>query len=224
MPHPVWDAETILRFANRGEDIFAVENNVIIERIALDIVSGTSQYTLPDYVYNVRKVLWKGYRLDPISHRDYRDGFIIPPILGLPREYIYNNIGKQIIQLVPTPNETVTSVLTGLYGTEIPARVIVEYYRLPDHVDVMIPTYIRRRLLKCYVAKMCFAIEGRGQNLKASKYFDEKWKFLQGFYAEILEDLVTKPRRLVSDYEYDPNYVTPFAHLNPNQFGIGVDY
>lgn len=219
----VWDAETILRFANRGEDIFAQEFPCIIERTALSIVQGTSQYTLDDSVFNIRKVLWKGDRIDPISHRRYREDSI-NLTEGLPKEYIYSDIGHQVIQFVPTPNETISSVSTGLFGTEIPNRVIVEYYRMPDHTDIQIPTYIRRRLLKCYVAKMCFAVEGKGQNIKASRYFDKKWKYLKEFYMEILNDLITKPRRLISDNSVDSTRNTPFAQLNRNDFGIGVDY
>ena len=222
---PVWDSETINRFSNQGEDAFTNEYPCIIERIALDITQGTAQYLLPDYITNVRKVQWKGKQLYPITHRSYREYFDDFNLQGSPINYVFNNINQQKIQFVPVPNESVASVVTGLFGPEVINRVIIEYYRTPDHFDIVLPAYFRRKLLKCYVAKMCFAVEGKGQNSKASKYFSSKWDNLKGMYSELLDSLVSKPRRLISVDRFDINYRnTPFARLSRDKFGASVDY
>jgi hypothetical protein len=128
---PTFSAALITRFQNEAEEIFAREFPCLIDRISLDIVSGTSIYTLPSYIIDIRKITWKGKRLAPLSHRRYRENFS-PSSSGTPEYYIHNNIGQSQIKFLPSPNETIVSSTSNLWGSNISSKVIVEYYRAPS--------------------------------------------------------------------------------------------
>lgn len=195
---PVWTTADITRFANNGEDDFVTSNPCIVDRVALSIISGTSEYTLSDVVTNIRRVTWKGIKLSPLPHRIFREGFQgAGTQQGRPYWYIFNNIGQSKIKLYPCPNETIASTTTGLFSTAISTKCIVEYYRTSDYTTFIIPEYLRRRLIKAYVLRQCFSVENQGQNIKSSKYFDNKWSLLTKLYSELLQELNGKPRKLV---------------------------
>lgn len=219
----VWDADTISRFAQQGEDLFAVTHKCIVQRVALSIVANTSEYTLSDSVIDIRKITWLGRRIDPIPFRQWKDDDLPLNSTGRPDGYIYNNIGQQKIKFYPTPDTTIASTSSNLFGSEIANRVIVEYYSTPDYSTIIIPSFIRRRLIKCYVAKMCFSIESKGQNLKAARYFSDKWDHLMERYGQGLQDLINKPRRLIASSTPQNNRI-PRPRLNPSNFGVGVDF
>jgi hypothetical protein len=219
---PLFSSATITRFANEAEDIFAREKQCIIERETIAITSGTHTYTLPDYIIDIRKITWKGKKLDPLSFQKLRNNLDMVST-GTPDSYIYDNISASQIRFFPIPNENITSITTDLYGSEILNRVIIEYYRNPDHSIYIIPPFFRRRLLKSYINRCCFSIEGSGQNLKAAKYWDNKWNYLKEQYGNLLEDLINEPRRIIMGGNAFERYVLPTPQLPYEYRGIGVD-
>lgn len=221
----IFSSLLITRFSQEAENEFAREFPCILDRETLSIVSGTSIYTLPSHVIDVRKITWKGLRINPLSHRRYREYFDQVSTGSTPECYIYNNIGISQIKFFPIPNVTIAGITTNLWGSEIANRVIVEYYRTPDYSVYTIPAFIRRRLLKAYVMWKCFSIEGRGQNLKAAKYWEGKWQYLKVSYSNLLEDLINEPRRIIvgGSTDYNDNRGIPTPQLPYNYRGIGVD-
>lgn len=193
----LFSADSIIRFINEGERNFVNNYKCIIERISLNINNGTNEYTIPDYIQSIRRITWKGLKMDPLTHRDYRSIFTSSISKGKPLWYIFNNIGANKIRFYPTPNETISSININLWGSEIPNRVIIEFYRVSDGINYQIPRYIRRRMLKSYVLKACFALEGQGQNLKNSQYYAMKYKGLHKLYGDLLEEISTKPRKFI---------------------------
>ena len=101
-------------------------------------------------------------------------------------------------------------------------QCIVEFYRTPDYFDFKIPLFIRRRLLKAYVMKMCYAKEGDGQNLKAVKYWTAKYDGLKELYTQLLEELINRPRKLIANG--NGNDITRIARptLPIDKFGIAT--
>jgi hypothetical protein len=75
----------------------------------------------------------------------------------------------------------------------------VEFYTVADGIGYKLPDYIRRRLLKAYVLRQLFLAEGKGQNLKAAKYWSAKWNYLMRSYGEQVYDQLNTPRRLISN-------------------------
>lgn len=220
---PIFDATTITRLSTEGENNFAVAYPCILKRISLATVSGTALITLPDDVKSIRRITWKGYKLDPLPSRNFHEVFQSATQQGRPFWYVFNNIGQNLIQLFPAPNESLTAGTTNLWGSEIPNRLIVEYFQTPDFVTAIIPSYFRRRLLKCYVLRGCFNIEGQGQNLKNANYFKQRWNMLTKLYGQLLDTLHNKPRKLVVQ-GISAAYYFPDRPLLPiDKFGISVD-
>ena len=219
----LFDATTILRLSQEGENDFAVSNPCILKRVAPTVNSGDSIITLLDDVKSIRRITWKGYKLDPLPQRNFREVFQKGSQQGRPFWYIFNNVGQNQIQIFPAANETITGTTSNLFGSAIPNQFIVEYFQTPDFVTATIPAYFRRRLLKTYVLRGCFNIEGQGQNLKSSKYFKQRWIMLSSLYEQLLKDLHNKPRKLVVQ-GISAAYYFPGRPLLPiDKFGISVD-
>lgn len=221
---PVFDSATLTRFTEDGEKDFNRDYPHIIDRLSLDIVAGTHTYTLPEYVLDIRRVTWLGYKVDPQRHRPLRDRELsLTATAAKPTDYVFDNIGQQQIRFYPIPSVTIASTNVNLYGSEIPNRVIVEYYRIPDHTSQIIPSFFRRRLLKAYVMKAAHSIEGKGQNFKAAGYWARKYFFLKETYGSLLDELINEPRRIIIGGMAGRNLGIPRPVLPYDQIGIGVD-
>jgi len=218
----LFSAATITRFANEGENNFAVDYPCILKRVSPSITLGQNIVTLSDDVKSIRRVTWLGFKLDPLPHRNWREVFQSAPQQGRPFWYVFNSVGQNQIQLFPSPDTNLASG-ADLYGADINTCLVVEYFQVPDFINATIPSYFRRRLLKSYVLRGCFNIEGQGQNRKNSDYFKGRWRYLKEKYGNLLGDLHNKPRKLVvngitSSYYFPGNPVLPI-----DRFGIAVD-
>lgn len=222
----LWDAGTINRFMQQGEDAFASTYRCIVSRVALSVIADTADYAIPDELIDIRRITWKGKQIHPLPKRYLNEFFQGTQFIekGEPRWFIYNGITAKTIRLFPTPNETVTAVTTGLFDTEIKNRCIIEYFQLPDYATKVIPPFFRRRLLKSFILNRCFRIEGSGQNLKNAKYHGAKYEQLQGVYGTLLSELYTNARRLIVQSQM--RFEAPFLgtpHLNYSKYGFSVD-
>lgn len=221
---PLFNTATISRFAAEGESDFNDEFPSILHRVALASTVGQSLFVLPSDVKSVRRVTWKGFKLDPLPHRNFREVFQSATQQGKPFWYVYNNVGQNIIQLFPAANEVLTSTSTDLYSsTDIGTKCIIEYFRNTDSASYTVPAFFRRRLLKSYVLRACFNIEGKGQNAKASAYFKNKYKMLKSLYGELLGDLYNKPRKLVISGINASSFHPGHPVLPIDRFGVGVN-
>lgn len=219
----LFNSALITRYSQEAESTFACDHPCIVRRVALTIVAGTSIYSLRDDVASIRRVTWKGYKLDPLPQRNFREVFQSGTQSGQPFWYIFNNIGLNQIQLFPSPTENVSSITTNLYGSEIPNRVIVEYWQLPNYSTFIIPLYLRRRLLKAYVLRGCFNVEGPGQNLKNAAYFKKKYQYLSDRYGLLLNYFMNKPKKLVVNGISGSNYFPGKPMLPISRYGTSVD-
>src|SRR4051812_33857872 len=93
----------VSRLSNEGENDFAVTSPCIVKRISLTITAGTSTYTLPDDVKSIRRITWKGIKLDPLTQRNFRELFQSATQTGKPFWYVFNNVGLNQIQFFPNP-------------------------------------------------------------------------------------------------------------------------
>lgn len=223
----LWTSAQLARFEEQAEEAFHNECKCLIDRIALPIVANTDLYTLPDETIDIRRITYRGVRILPISHRQMRRYFDGINPTGTPSNYIYNDEGQLVVKLFPTPAETITPVQANLYSRDvIAAQCIVEYYRMPDGTGWKLPAVFRRRLLKCYVLKLAFSVEGKGQNLKAAKYWDAKWEYMVEVYSGALRDLIANPRKLIAsnlDYDLAKKLMIPRPVLPINMIGLDVD-
>ena len=234
---PLFTDAVLSLLANKGENTFASERPCIVDRTSLAIVSGTDIYTLPNYVIDIKRITYKGWKLFPMPHRDLRQSYLSGKQGGRPYWYVFNNIGQSQIKLFPVPQENITAdnTYTKLWGSGILTDFIIEFYRLPDSAGVspLIPVFFRRRLLKAYVASRSFQMEGRGVNLKASKYWKDRFGFLKETYSNLLDDLTNKPRNIIANNTVGRPYgflppppLLPIGDTSshfPGGQGIGVD-
>jgi hypothetical protein len=219
----IWSASTIQRFTEYGEEEFAREIPCILMRKSISITAGTAQYTLPSYTKEVRRITWKGVPLTVLSHRALRRIEITRTAQGRPEEYVHNNIGKQVIQFFPVPNETIGHPIDSVNGAGINTGVIVEFWRMPDYNLITIPAYLRRRILKAYVNYRAYLQEGLGLNIKASDYFKLRWELYLQIHGGVLKDIINKPRKLIASGDPQLDRETKFAQLPIEKIGIGVD-
>ena len=62
----LWSNEYLSRLELEAEVEISRELQCITGRIALATMIGQSEYLLPEYIFNVKKVYWRGKRLEPI--------------------------------------------------------------------------------------------------------------------------------------------------------------
>jgi hypothetical protein len=216
----------IQKFETDAEQDFATSRPCIIDRVSLDIISGTEIYDIPSYVTNIRRVTYRGWKLFPMPHRDLRQSFLSGTQGGRPYWYIFNNIGQSQIKLFPVPQENISMVsdTSTLWGSHIIDSFIIEFFRLPD-TGFAIPDFIRRQLLKTYISKRLFQMEGKGVKLKTVRYMNQKFEMLKQIDIDLLDDLNNKPRNLMANNQSSKPYgVTPPPPVLPiNRYGIAVD-
>jgi len=221
----IFSSADITRFTLQGEEDFAQKCKCISTRLVIPIVAGTSTYTLSDTILSIQQITYKGTRIDPCGQRELRDAQLSGTQSGRPYQYIYNNIGQLKVQLFPVPDENIPDTSTNLYKSpDIETFCILEAWRTPDGSSFVIPSYIRRRLLKAYVMKELYSIEGKGQNLKSAKYWTEMHEKLSEDYKQLLNDLHNKPRNLNHGFDLRQTFKKAPPVLPRGRFGIGVDY
>lgn len=220
---PLWNSTQIIRFSQEGENDFVNEFPCILTRLSLPVVQNQAVYTLPDTVRSIRRITWKGEKLDPLGQRNMREVFSYATQVGKPYWYIFNNVGANNIQFFPIPDQTINPSGEDVWSTAIKTEVIVEFFIMPDFANLVIPQYFRRRLLKTYVMKNCFSVEGQGQNLKNRDYFTQRWALLKQKYGLFLDEIHNKSRKLCLNGITSSQFFPSAPVLPISRFGIGID-
>lgn len=142
----LWTTEYLNRLAVEAESNIAQETKAITDRISLPTEEFQAEFLLPEYVFNVKKVYWKGERLTPISSLgidsgysvlQWTDGAFEPTAFtasyllgamtqinimgsiasgGKPFEYFYYGFGENKIRLNPGSNERLDKYNDGLWN------------------------------------------------------------------------------------------------------------
>lgn len=84
---PLWTTAYLERISLDAEIEIARETRCIIDRLSIAVTQGQPSYLLPEYIQDIRKVLWRGNRLDPVGQIEYAEwiydiGTIIPGTPG----------------------------------------------------------------------------------------------------------------------------------------------
>ena len=220
---PLFTTDQLQRFYEQGEDHVSHDRHFLVDRLSLALVQGQSQYTLPDYVESIKRVTYMGMKLDPLSNRNLRDSFQGATNQGEPFWYVYNNVGLNKIQLFPVPALSLAAATTGLWDSSIATSFIVEFYRITDNTTFVIPPYLKPQLLKSYVAKQCSSIDGAGMTLKMRQYYQQRWDKKEDEFGQWIDELMSKPRKLVISEIFSSNYFPGSPVLPIDKFGISVD-
>lgn len=233
----IWSESFIESLAAEAIGQIAIDVNCIWARECVATTSGISVIRLPNYVRTLRRVTWRGWTLDPVSW----DGLIaLTPatvfvntnspnsntdntVLGRPLNYAMHPTDPYDIRLFPTPNESFTT--SGEPDPYTPTAnspsCIIDYWRKPDSTNsnpvISLPPYILRRTQKAFVLWHAFAAEGKGQNLRASTYYKQRYEFLINRFRLINEGCFVGKRYALDDGSLSTDgYFWPKPTLPPN--------
>lgn len=221
---PVISDATLERIMNQGEVECSVERPFLVKRIFITSAVNQADYVLPDECISIRRMLWLGWKMDPLPARNWRDVFQGQNYqVGRPFWYIYNNIGLQTIKVFPAPDQILTPGTDPWVPSQTENAFIAEYYTTSDNVTMVLPPWIKRQLLKIYVAKMVYAIEGPLQSLKLAQYFAARWDLKKKEFFILLDALYGEPRKLITNQIISNNYFPGSPVLPITRFGISVE-
>ena len=228
----LWSDTYISALAQEGEEKISLYVNCIVDRFALGTFEGVPNYTLPDYVIGIRRIIWKGLKIDFLTALQWRQMFPFSggystegafessafsfhafntagkftdtSNMGPPLFYGFQGSNRESLSFFPTPSEGVSISGGDLYGVGIETDVIVECYRLSDETH-SIPSFARRQLVKNYVLYKAFAKEGDSQNLKVSNYFKKKFEFGLAVFRQN-HNRIFSPKIRVLEEQIGANY------------------
>lgn len=188
MPASNFTDSQLSKWANQYEREVLSKQNLVIDRVALGTTAGISEYELPNYITDIRMVLYLGKGIYP---KGFRKSVMVGDTpgttsLNAPYEYLITGKGQRVLKFYPSPDTTIAlynpvtdpaNVSKTLFDPAADtAAVLIEFYRTPSITDatLRLPTWLRRWLLKDYICSKAFAVEGPTQHLKGAQYYEQK--------------------------------------------------
>lgn len=227
----------ISKWANQYEREVLSKYNLVVDRYSLATTAGVNEYELPNYITDIRMVLYLGKGLWPKGFQQsvFTGDTPFNTATNAPYEYTINGKGLRVIKFFPSPDQTIATYVPGgdpnnLSGTLFDpaadaAAVILEFYRTPSVSDatLRLPTWLRRWVLKDNICAKAMGVEGPTQDLRGSQYYENKLiqneqlfmkinKNMTQCYPHILND---RPRRAMRK---------PGHPILPPNFGFPANY
>lgn len=171
----------ISEMAQRAETIISDKIRGIVERYSVAVTEGIPEYSLPNNIIEVTRVLWKGKVIE--FQRTTSDLILsgstpLKPTEGTPVEYFVTYVGVPVLKLYPSPNETLSKGTGDLWAPSVTATCLtIEATVVPDFTSetIRIPSYIRRQYVKDYVSYRLLKREGKLMDPNAAQYFQNKF-------------------------------------------------
>jgi hypothetical protein len=169
-------------FQNLVEEEYCVQHNLIVDRVVLDIKQNDYLYNLPASACSVRRITYRGRKLEPFSGQEQINSGSTPfnYSQGEPRQYIYNYLGQRVIRLFPTPAENLPALLgeDPWNGSTIRNKCVVEFFSLPDLTNEYkrIPDYLRAFILRDEVLFRMCQMDTQTFDTKAQARYNQKSK------------------------------------------------
>jgi len=217
----IWSDSYLTQLSTDAEqDINKRIPSLIYYRFCLAVFQGISVYTLPSFVRTVSRISWLGRKLDPVNwdeltylspatvvlNANVPD--TVPTVQSRPLYYAKHPTNPYDIRLYPTPNLTLSANAQNPYSP-LPETAtsnqacIVACWRNIDSTfsdpTSLLPSYIDRRTRKAYALWKAFSAEGKGQNLKASAYYENKYKYLIERFIHINQGAYVAKRYAIED-------------------------
>jgi hypothetical protein len=233
----IWTDDQLTQWTQDAHGQIAVEISCIWARECVPTTAGVAVLTLPAYVRSLMRVTWRGRTLTPQSWEELT--LLTPATVFLdytstlnqtntnstskPLFYALHPTNPYDIRIYPSPNESFT--VAGEPNPYAPTfnspSCIITYFREPDPTNsnpiISLPPYISRRTVKAYVLWKAFAAEGKGQDLDASQFYQNKYNFLISTFRSINEGCFVSKKYTLGDGMLDPqNYRYPKPMMGPN--------
>lgn len=198
------------KWAQDYEKEITAKYDFIVDRLSIQIISGQGTYELPNYVTNIRSVLYLGKELHPKGGRASILTGDIPFATSqtAPYEYQTSGLGLHTIKLLPTPGDNIAVYVPAapltLFSIEADkAACIVEFYRtahydLYDHTK-MLPFWMRRWILRDQVCWKAFTSEGAQQDTISSSFYADQREQNEVFLKNVQTKMFMAYQRILAD-------------------------
>lgn len=219
----------ISSWAKQYEGEVAARYDLLVDRVSLGVTAFVNEYQLPNYVTNIRSVLWLGKEL-------HAKGFRASVITGdtpfqtagsVPFEYVFSGKGQRVLKFYPSPNVSVAYDSGDLWNpTADQNDVIVEFWRTPDYTSkpqLILPTWLRQYLLKDYVCSKSFSAEGPQQDLRGATYYEGRLEQGLNYVGIIKENMHASQVNVLFDRKMLGRRKPGRPVLPPN-FGFPVNW
>lgn len=216
-------------WAQQYEREICAKYNFLADRWSLQINTGYNEYELPNYVTNIRSVLYMGKELHPKGFTASRMTNDTPfqTAGSIPYEYMFSGKGQRVIKLYPTPMDNIAVVAGDLWNpTAEEFGCIIEFYRTPNYTvnpPLVLPNWLRRYILKDNVCYRTFKVEGPQQDLRAAKYYEQKMGQQQE-YLQTIKNQMGKAQVNILFEKKVGNKRGPGRPVLPPNFGWPVNY
>lgn len=167
----IWASTEIDRYVAAGYDRFCLDTEILWRRHTIGDVVDVPTYDLPLECYNVERVEWNNYRINPQRPLDITEPYpAFESIQGSMRAYTMQGDGLRVIRRIPRPAVTDATMFIIEYtrrgATLSTPEVRVE---VPDRY-AMAPRF--------FALERALGRDGDGQNLKLAAHFKLRYDAL----------------------------------------------
>lgn len=211
---------------------YDINNQVpcIFHRFFLATVAGIPIYTLPTKVRSIKRITYRGIKLDAVSWIEMEA--IAPfaawvsgsahndPSVGVPRFYAIHPTNIHDIRLYPTPADTYVATGDPYSPLAAEERCTITCWANydPTGLDSQLPAYIDRRTRKAYTLWQAFKKEGKGQDTNAASFYKSKYEFLINLFKLINSGVFISKRYRLGQGTHDLQQGRPAKPQLPATF------
>lgn len=185
----LFNDEDAIYYRQQAEEELVKELRLVIDRWVIPVEEGVYLYTLPDYVFDIRRITWMGRQLNPYSGQEQIWSGSTPTRYsgGEPREYIYNYVGLKTIRFFPTPALSLSSSGDPWSGEVIREQCVMEFFRPPDFDNeyLRLPEWFRNQFTRNFMLMKLHQMDAQNYESKLVKRFAERYEadvdFLRDF-------------------------------------------
>ena len=184
------------------------KTRAIFNRFELAITAGQSKYQLPDNIFTVIEVAWRGEVVHNMEISDYNSSSWYKPNnlanqSATPDFHMLSNYGYKTIQFHPIPSTAYALTGGNLYTKSgYNAAIVISCYRVADSSsdEFRLRTRMLRNIIKYRAMQRAYLKEGKGHDLAASSYFANKANWIEDKFVEVCQKI---PKALLSDDSAD---------------------
>lgn len=193
----------ISTWAQIFEREICAKNDLIVDRISLAITVGVNEYEVPNFITNIRSVLFQGREVNAKGDTASRITGDTPfqTSGSVPFEYTFAGKGMRVLKLYPTPMVAIAFDSGDLWtATADRADCIIEFYRTPDYLSEpkkILPDWLRQYILKDPICQKVFSMEGPQQDLRGATYYAERVKAMGDYISKIKENMFASMVRVI---------------------------
>ncbi len=225
--NPIWTDAFLNQLATDAENKIVADVPCLFHRFCLVTTAGQSVYTLPPYVKGVRRVTWRGRKVEPLNWEQFvlltpatvvvNNATRIESSNSRPQWYTRHPTNVQDLRFFPSPDESFDGTGDPM-SPDVGPTCIISCWRFVDISNPLasLPFYIDQRTRKAYILWKAFEQEGVGQDTRAAMYYKELYSFLIGQFKLINDGAFVSKKYSLGDNMFGlENYRYPKPILPP---------